>query len=130
MAPDAASQAALVFDVGGVLIAHDNEMLFNRLAEGCAAEDALLRIRAESTDTRYGTGEAPVSVLHKKLVHELGYEGDWDQFTEDFCCHFAPDPEMLALTERLAKSNRLILFSNTNEVHWQNQRDIFGRFES
>jgi FMN phosphatase YigB (HAD superfamily) len=130
MAPNAASDAALVFDVGGVLIAHDNEVLFQRLASGCTSEDAHARIRAESTDTRYGTGETPISVLHKKLVHELGYSGDWDQFTEDFCCHFTLDPDMLTLADKLAKSNRLILFSNTNEVHWLNLREVFGRFES
>ena len=120
----------IVFDVGGVLLAHDNELLFRTLASRCISPAALDLIRAEAHDERYGTGALSITDLHERLSSELGYTSDWAGFAEDFCCHFTIWPEMIGLADRLAASNRFILFSNTNEVHRLHQRGIFERYEA
>ena len=39
---------ALVFDLGGVIVPHDNELLYRRLAECRTAPEALERIRSRT----------------------------------------------------------------------------------
>ncbi len=109
---------ALVFDLGGVIVPHDNDVLYARLASRCTAADALERIRDGSLDDRYGTGEQSIPTLHRRFVDELGYDGDWDTFARQWCSHLGIDDAMLDLVGRLARSNRVMLFSNTNQVHW------------
>jgi FMN phosphatase YigB (HAD superfamily) len=110
---------ALVFDVGGVIVPHDNELLFRRLAARCTAPDAAERIRPLTMASCYGTGERPIAALHEECRRVLGYDGDWPTFLADWCCHLSIDGAMLALVERLAAAQRVLLFSNTNLEHWQ-----------
>jgi putative hydrolase of the HAD superfamily len=109
---------ALVFDLGGVIVAHDNDLLYRRLAARCPVDDARDRIIAAARDERYGTGALPIAALHETLQHELGYDGDWPTFVADWSCHFTLDMAMLDLVERLASAQRIMLFSNTNREHW------------
>jgi putative hydrolase of the HAD superfamily len=109
---------ALIFDVGGVIVPHDNEMLYARLADRCTAPGALGRIRGQSGQTGVGSGAISVQDLHRKMVEDLGYRADWDTFADDWCCHLGLDLSMLDLVERLARANRVALFSNTTDVHW------------
>ena len=109
---------ALIFDVGGVIVPHDNDMLYARLASRCTAPDALQRIRGQSGQTGVGSGEITVQELHRHMSDELGYAGDWATFADDWCCHLGLDEAMLDLIERLAASQRVALFSNTTDVHW------------
>ena len=110
---------ALVFDVGGVIIPHDNELLYRRLAARCTAPDSLERIREEARDPRYGTGELPITDLHAGVCRALGYRRDWSAFVADWCSHLSVDRAMLDLVQRLAASHRVLLFSNTNREHWE-----------
>lgn len=125
---------ALIFDVGGVIVPHDNDALYARLAARCGAPDALERIAAAGDDPRWGTGEIAIEALHRRLADEFGYAGDWDEFAEDFCSHLSLDPEMLEFVARLAGSQRVFLFSNTNVVHWARVEQLtagrIGEFEA
>jgi len=109
---------ALVFDLGNVIVAHDNDLLYERLASRCTAENAVERIRQSSHDARLGMGVLPVEMLHAQMMRELGYSADWATFAEDWCCHFEVDPQMLDFIQHLGQSHRVMIFSNTNAVHW------------
>lgn len=109
---------ALVFDLGNVIIRHDNEVLRRRLVSRCTAPDAAERMNRIAHERRYGTGELTTADLHQRLIDELGYTGDWPTFAEDWCCHLALDPDMLDFVEQLAGQHRVLIFSNTNAEHW------------
>lgn len=64
---------ALIFDVGGVTVLHDNERLFRRLAASCSAADAVDRIRVAAMDPAITTGTRKVRALYEDLVRLLGY---------------------------------------------------------
>jgi putative hydrolase of the HAD superfamily len=108
---------ALVFDLGGVLVAHDNAVMYERVAsrcvDGCTAQTVVSLMR----QTDWSSGVA-IGLLHQRLQEELGYALGWDDFVADWCCHFTVDQSMLAFVERLATRNRVMLFSNTNKEHW------------
>jgi putative hydrolase of the HAD superfamily len=125
---------ALVFDVGGVFILHDNERLFRRLAESCSAADAIDRIREAASDSDITTGARSVHDIYDELVAELGYTRDWQGFLIDWSSHFSIDHAMLALLATLARTHRVLLFSNTNREHWEHVRQladgVLGRYDA
>lgn len=108
---------ALVFDVGGVIVSHDNEAMYRQIASRCAGAPSALEVKAVIRRTRWSLGVEPISSLHHRLQTELAYDGDWSRFVEDWTCHFTVDSSMAGLVARLARTRRVILFSNTNAVH-------------
>jgi HAD superfamily hydrolase (TIGR01509 family) len=131
---DAVPFEALVFDVGGVIAPHDNEMLYRRLARRCAPPPDPAAIGAAARDPRYETGQLPIAHLHERLRREAGYAPEWDAFVADWCSHLALDWAMLDYVERLARRRRVLLFSNTNREHWTHLLRLsggrLGRFEA
>jgi putative hydrolase of the HAD superfamily len=109
-----------VFDLGGVIVAHDNSVMHRRIAGRCASGYRAEDVARLTSDARWGTG-APIEALHARLKAEGGYGGDWPTFIDDWCCHLLVDPSMLAFVERLAARHRVMIFSNTNKVHWDSQ---------
>lgn len=109
---------ALVFDVGGVLVAHENRLIHERLASRCETQPALTGIAARLRNRKWDKGEARIRDLHEELRRDIGYQGTWTDFLDDWCCHFTPDSSMLAFVDDLTHDHRVILFSNTNKVHW------------
>jgi HAD superfamily hydrolase (TIGR01509 family) len=117
---------ALVFDLGGVIVPHDNEVLRDRLVSRCRVPDAARRLNGIAHAASYGNGERTIPQLHGELVETLGYGGDWAQFVEDWSCHLSLDPAMLDYVERLGERYRVMLFSNTNQEHWDHAVGLSG----
>ncbi len=111
---------ALVFDLGNVIVRHDNRVLYERLRSRCAEPWSVERIGALAERPEWGTG-APIAGLHREIRESAGYSGDWARFSEDWCCHLVLDHSMLDLVEQLAARHRVMIFSNTNAVHWDSQ---------
>lgn len=126
--------AALVFDVGGVIVPHDNDLLYRRLARRCRPSAAAEAVAALVRDPRYERGELPIAQLHERLAREAGYAAGWDAFVQDWCSHLGVDAAMLDYVERLAAARRVLLFSNTNREHWDHLLALsagrLGRFEA
>lgn len=126
--------AALVFDLGGVIVPHDNDVLYRLLAERCRPAAVAQAVAAPVRDPRYERGELPIAHLHRRLVREAGYAPGWESFVADWCSHLGIDAAMLDYVERLAASRRVLLFSNTNREHWEHLLRLsdgrLGRFEA
>jgi FMN phosphatase YigB (HAD superfamily) len=125
---------ALIFDVGGVIVPHDNDVLHRRLADRCRPPNVEDWLRATVRDRRYETGELPIAALHQRLRSDAGYALGWEGFVADWCCHLGLDRAMLDFVEELAIANRVLLFSNTNREHWDHLLRLsdgrIGRFEA
>jgi FMN phosphatase YigB (HAD superfamily) len=117
--------AALVFDLGGVIVDHDNSVMHRRIAGRCRAGWTPAQVADATRDVHWGTGR-PVVELYRLLERDAGYEGGWDVFAQDFSCHLVLNASMLALVEDLAAQRRVVIFSNTNAVHWQSQIEASG----
>ncbi|MFT4134492.1 HAD family hydrolase [Labrys sp. (in: a-proteobacteria)] len=116
---------ALVFDLGGVVVAHDNAVLFTRLASRCRPDWRPEDVAALFRQSRWGTG-TPIRLFHAQLAETAGYDASWDVFIEDWSCHLDVDASMLAVLQRLAGRNRVMIFSNTNQEHWDFVRKASG----
>ena len=117
---------ALIFDLGGVIVPHDNAVLAARLVSRCRAPDAAQRLNGLAHAASYGDGRRTIAPLPGVLVEDLGYDGDWPQFVEDWCCHLSLDPAMMGFVERLGELHRVMLFSNTNQEHWDHVVGLSG----
>ncbi len=115
--------AVLIFDIGNVIVAHDNDLLWDRLAALCpdpeAARSKILPLVRESA---IGTGRESVRSLHRRLTRELRMSANPDAFAEAWNSHFTPIPGMPELLTRLAVRLPLVLLSNTNAAHWDHIR--------
>ena len=111
---------ALIFDAGGVFVPHDNAALSRRIAGRCAdPEAALAAVERLWWRECYASGELSVRHLHEELARELGYGETWETFVDDWSSHLTLDVGMVELIERLAETNRVLVFSNTTAEHWQ-----------
>ncbi len=124
---------ALVFDVGGVILAHDNALMFDRLASACRQPCTGDGVAAVLRRREWNAG-APVAELHRELQDALGYGRGWDDFVAAWCCHFTVDASMMDFLRQLETRNRVMLFSNTNQEHWDhllaNEDATIGDFEA
>jgi glucose-1-phosphatase len=111
---------AIIFDIGGVLVKHDNALLFQRLAEQCQSPQAsIIAIRDAVMNSGLRTGKQSVPEFYAALVRNFGFQGDYDTFAKLWVRGIDPIPEMLALVNQLQGAQRLFILSDTNEEHWQ-----------
>ncbi len=117
---------AVVFDLGGVIVGHDDAAMIDALTARCAAPWTASDVARLAGAPRWATG-APVRELHDLLRADAGYAGDWPRFVEDWCSHLKLDPAMLDFVEALAARGRVMIFSNTNAEHWSFFLEVSGR---
>jgi putative hydrolase of the HAD superfamily len=109
----------LIFDVGGVLVRHDNELLFDRLAACCVDPTAARpQLNAALHDKSFGRGQLGIDVLHARLVKDYSFAENYAHFLELWSSHFSAEPGMDSVLPALARRYRTVLFSNTNAPHW------------
>jgi glucose-1-phosphatase len=108
-----------IFDLGGVIVRHDNELLYDRLAALCTDPLTARGHLAESTHDRVvGTGRLTIPALHRRLVEDYGFSGRYDAFLEIWSSHFSAEPAMAPIFAAIAGRHRTVFFSNTNAAHW------------
>ena len=119
---------AILFDLGNTLIPFDYSRGFSGIApfSSCPVEEMRRRIAASDLARRFETGRmsGPQFVREFSELIELR-PLDYRQFCDIWCSIFLPEtliPEGMLL--RLRENYRLVLLSNTNEIHfsmiWEN----------
>jgi putative hydrolase of the HAD superfamily len=124
---------ALLLDLGNVLVFHDNELLFERLAQafGTTRTEMAARLDGGLWD-RVNRGQLPGDALRRELVARLGREVEPTDFFALWNCHFRVHHPMVAAVERLVGRVRLVLLSNTHDQHvafLRPQLPVLERFE-
>jgi putative hydrolase of the HAD superfamily len=124
---------ALLLDLGNVLAFHDNELLFERLAQAFGTTRAEMASRLDGgLWDRVNRGQLPGDALRRELVARLGREVSPADFFALWSCHFRLNVPMVALAERLVGRVRLVLLSNTHDQHvafLRPQLPVLERFE-
>jgi putative hydrolase of the HAD superfamily len=107
-----------IFDLGGVLIRHDNELLYDRLA-ACCADPVTARphMPAWLGDEDIGRGRLSIEALHARLVADHSFTAAYPHFLELWSSHFSAEPGMQPVISTLAERHRTVLLSNTNAAH-------------
>lgn len=109
---------ALIFDLGNVLVFHDNQKLFAALGSlfGTEAQALAAKVDASVWD-RVNKGLLPGDSLRQELCRSLGKEVSRQGFEEAWSCHFWNHEAMIERVESLVGRYRLVLLSNTHDLH-------------
>ncbi|SRR5258708_36913379 len=111
---------ALLFDLGGVVMAIDWELAFARWAEdsGLPVEVIRGRYRLDDAYRRYERGEIGESDFYAALRATLGVDLDDERMAAGWSAIFAGEiGETVALLRELGERMPLYAFSNTNAAH-------------
>jgi putative hydrolase of the HAD superfamily len=124
---------AVIFDLGNVLVFHDNEKLFAEMAKafGCDREEFARRLEPDFWP-KVNRGQLPGDQLRQALVERVGGNISADEFVEVWNCHFTLNEPMLPLIDALVGKVKLVLLSNTHDLHFgylKPKLPVLERFE-
>jgi glucose-1-phosphatase len=111
---------AIIFDIGRVLISVDVARAMTDLASGVSLTPAELWAAIEKDPGWPDWQEGRISARdwHQHLVRRLGISLTFEQFTRAWNRALDPKPmQDTGFLERLSKSYRLALLSNTDPIH-------------
>lgn len=114
----------VIFDLGNVLAFHDNARLFEELGALFRTTSEKFRARVEATLwKRVNTGLLPGDALRQELAAALdaGHVTP-EAFERAWSCHFTLNAPMVRHAERLVGKARLVLLSNTHDLHYAHLR--------
>lgn len=113
-----ASVEILVFDIGGVIIFHDNDLLLNRLLSRMSRPPSASELLKTIRNSGIGIGASSVSQLWSLFVTRFDWSGSYEDFLSDWSSHFTPNELMLGDIRSIGTAHPVILCSNTNREHW------------
>jgi glucose-1-phosphatase len=122
---------AIIFDIGRVLIRVDISRAMAGLASGLALtpEETWSAIEKDPRWLDWQEGRMSPRDWHLHLSKRLGGSLTFEQFTEIWNRALAPEPIQSELfLERLSKSYRLALLSNTDPIHMSQEEKRFPFF--
>ena len=118
---------ALLFDVGGVLVHFDFGPMQARLVSLCPGiDDPLGRIALLKGELESGAIDGDTFV--ERAVAELRFRGSHREFRSLWADIFTPNPPMWEVVERAHGRYRLLLLSNTSDIHHSFLVDRFPVF--
>ena len=124
---------AILFDLGNVLIFHDNQLLFRSIGEraGISSETVEAAIGGALWNDVH-RGQLGPDEIRSAVCGALGLDLDSNQFGELWNCHFRVNEPMVRHVEGLVGKVKLGALSNTNALHaryFQAQLPILKTFD-
>ena len=132
------SPELVIFDLGNVIVNVDILSVVERL--GVTATDPryhnpsvlLSTVRREHAALLSGfdTGRVSPREFHETLVSSYGLQLDYPRFVEIWNSGFRENSEVVSLVQRVTRSCRVYLLSNTNPLHFEHIRATYPVLES
>jgi putative hydrolase of the HAD superfamily len=121
------SIAAVVFDLGNVLLPFDWDIAANRFCARvkCSRRELDDYIVTTPFVHQLEIGELDGAGFYRRLAADFGFTGDYAEFATIWSDIFTADEAMLALAARLKGRLPRFILSNTNPIHME---FICGRF--
>jgi putative hydrolase of the HAD superfamily len=108
----------VILDLGNVLVWHDNDRLFERLAQRARRQPSeVAKMMTGPNWLAANLGQLDSEGIRRTSCAALGVDIPPAEFFPLFCSHFRVHEEVLPLVERLVGRVKLVLLSNTNAIH-------------
>lgn len=122
----------IIFDLGGVIVPFDFSRAYARLKSLCGLEPDAIRaqIAAAGIVPAFESGQMESREFVQRLTTALKLNLSFEEFSELWFSIFDPHtliPESLLLD--LKRNHRLVLLSNTNELHFDMLARRYGLLE-
>lgn len=125
---------ALLLDLGNVFAFHDNALLFHRLALAFdTTPQAMQHCFEAGLWDQANRGLLPGDRLRQALVEQLERDVSQADFVAAWNCHFTVNAQMVRAVEPLVGRVKLVLLSNTHDLHLAHLRPrlpILERFDA
>jgi putative hydrolase of the HAD superfamily len=125
------SLQAVFLDLGNVLAFHDDAVLFERMSKWGGASPDEIRKRMLDLWDPINRGTLAGDGLRRAVCRAAGSETplDAESFFAMWTCHFRVHTAVLPMVEALLGQVKVLLLSNTNEMHWRFVRPQIPLFE-
>jgi putative hydrolase of the HAD superfamily len=110
---------AILFDFGNVIAFFDHMRAIRRVADRCTmAPDLILpTVYDAPLEHDFESGRIGGDEFLQRMKEIVGFRGDIAELRAAFIDIFWPNPPVQMMIPQLAKRYRLVLASNTNELH-------------
>lgn len=125
----------IILDLGNVIVPFDFKRGYAQMALSCryTAAEIPARIRSSDLVTRFESGQIDARSFVTKLSTILDLDTTYESFCDVWMSIFLPEPLIPeSLIQKLGEKHRLLLLSNTNEIHFPMLREVYpmlGRFD-
>lgn len=118
----------IIFDLGGVIVPLDFKRGYAAIEARCGVPAADVPKRIASTDIvrRFETGQMAPDVFAQELCALFDMQIGFDEFCSLWSSIFPPHTLVSDdLLRRLSERYRMVLLSNTNDIHWRMIKDNY-----
>ncbi|MEZ5326731.1 MAG: HAD family phosphatase [Verrucomicrobiales bacterium] len=114
-----------LFDIGNVLVTFDFSKVVSFIEANSTADESTVQKEVEQRIVSLETGSIDGATFLAQLADTLHFSGDLDQLHLVYQDIFEPNQPMHQLVDTLCKNYRLVLFSNTSDLH---KDSLFERY--
>ncbi len=126
----------ILCDLGNVIINVHNDAKIRNIKKFSSKSKKFIEIFLKNSKARkdFDGGKISAIQLYKNLKNGLNLNLNFKQFKKVWCSYFSRRGEMERLLRKLKKNYKLVLLSNTDEIHFSHIRkkykilDIFDDF--
>lgn len=110
----------VILDLFGVLVAFDDTLVYDRLAQRCAnPPEAFQKMQNLVSSPNLIRGKEVLENVHACLKRDLGLSASLDEFFQLWCMPYSePMPGIRRLLQNLAHQCELVLLSNVDRYYW------------
>lgn len=121
-------------DLGNVIIFVDHNKKINNLKKFSDKDAGYINKFFIYSKARkdFDKGKISAIQLYKNFKNKLNLKLNFKQFKKVWCSYFSPNKEMEILLKKLKKNYKLVLLSNTDEIHFtyiKNKYKILNIFD-
>lgn len=118
----------IIFDLGKVILDFDHRTITGRLAERSTVPAERIRemIFGGNRERLYDRGKVSSRDFYREVVKFLGIAMPFEEFRDIWTRIFTANETVCGLIRALKKRYKLILLSNTNEMHFDYVFDMFA----
>ncbi len=118
----------LLFDFGNVIGYFDHRLAIRQFVRHCDLDEGACFAAVYDTELEdaFEAGRVRGEEFVRRSCEAIRFRGTPDQFRAAFLDIFRPNPDVCRLIPRLAERYRLVLASNTNELHSAHFREQFA----
>ena len=118
----------IIFDLGNVIVSFDHRKTSKRLADAFEQTDDVIYEKAVASELvrEYNLGMLSTEEFIAAVNREFGGQVSFEDFFAAWNCTFLPEPIVSErLIERLSEKYRLLILSDTNEMHFDFIRENY-----
>lgn len=120
---------SIIFDLGNVIVSFDHRKISKRLEAACEHASDAIYARAVTGELarEYNLGKISTGDFFAAINREFGLGIDYEDFYAAWNCTFLPEPIVPdELIKTLSEKFRLLILSDTNEMHFDFIRENFS----